>query len=72
MNENTSASSVLRADFRGTRERGAYRCLVTHLGVGMLGARSEVKCWSLSHVRLSATPRTTQFMKFSRPEYWSG
>ena len=27
---------------------------------------------SLSRVWLFATPRTIQFMKFSRPEYWSG
>ena len=27
---------------------------------------------SLSHVRLFATPWTTQSMEFSRPEYWSG
>ena len=27
---------------------------------------------SLSHVRVFATPRTTQSMELSRPEYWSG
>ena len=27
---------------------------------------------SLSHVLLSATPWTIQFMEFPRPEYWSG
>ena len=27
---------------------------------------------SLSRVRLFATPRTMQYMEFSRPEYWSG
>ena len=27
---------------------------------------------SLSHVQLFATPRTTQSMEFSSPEYWSG
>ena len=33
---------------------------------------SEVKWKSPSHVQLFATLWTTQFMEFSRPEYWSG
>ena len=32
----------------------------------------EIKCKSLSRVRLFATPWTIQSMQFSRPEYWSG
>ena len=36
----------------------------------------EVKCWSLSHVRLFATPWVARqaplSMGFSRQEYWSG
>ena len=32
----------------------------------------RVRWKSLSHVRLFATPGTTQSMEFSRPEYWSG
>ena len=37
MNENASAFSVLRAEFRGTRERGTYRCLLARLGWACLG-----------------------------------
>ena len=33
---------------------------------------SEVKWKLFSSVQLFATPWTIQFMKFSRPEYWSG
>ena len=34
--------------------------------------QSERKWKSRSRVWLFATPWTVQFMKFSRPEYWSG
>ena len=34
--------------------------------------KSVIKWKSLSRVQLFVTPWTTQFMEFSRPEYWSG
>ena len=38
----------------------------------MTASGGEVKCKSLSHVRLFATPWTIQSVEFSRTEYWSG
>ena len=38
----------------------------------MTASGGEVKCKSLSCVRLSATPWTIQSMEFSKKEYWNG
>ena len=48
----------------------AYLTYMQSTSCEMLG---WIKKWkSLSHVRLFATPWTTQSVEFSRPEYWSG
>ena len=36
------------------------------------GKLINIKCYSLSHVRLFVTPRPIWSMELSRPEYWSG
>ena len=43
MNESASAFPVLRADFRGTRERGTYRCLLARLGWACSGREGRQK-----------------------------
>ena len=53
-------------------------CLLVYTWPKQLTAKDSLCIWfmfkwkSLSHVRLFLTPWTTQFMEFSKPEYWSG
>ena len=51
--------------FNHTKEEGK-------MNAGIFNLRAPPKWKSLSCVRIFATPRTIQSMKFSGPEYWSG